>query len=114
MIYLKKFNESVDQLYVKLEGSQSDHIKGAIDIRKETLNMLHKWGIKYSKQLSNGHSERNKGSHNGEFYFVYFEKLDYLIELEDEWYLLHTGLAGYKCDQLDGLEQCLKDNFIRR
>jgi hypothetical protein len=32
-----------------------------------------------------------------------------IFKLRDDWYIVHSEITDYKCDQFDGLEQCLKD-----
>jgi hypothetical protein len=115
MKHLKLFeNHQEEPLYQLLGPYSREYFKNCIDIRPETLRELTKWGIKWSKTISGGHKVGNKGKKDGEFQYIFIagNSWDFIVEMEDEWYLVCFGKNVYKCDQLDGLQQFLLDKGI--
>jgi hypothetical protein len=100
------------------------HLKGCIDIQPITLHKLSMWGFKYTISMSLGYSNDNYGNNGGEFKFVYLKNTknndiledSYIIEADDGWFFVYLSLGRsrqtYRCDQLDGLYELLKNKGL--
>ncbi len=105
MKYLKKFESiSTNQYYYNI--SATDFLeyqeKGCVTISKSAVDIIRRYGIKGDLKSIGGCAP----------YFDIENKNNilYVIEIPDEYFIIRMrAFIFYKCDQLEGLEKCLKD-----
>lgn len=114
MKHLKHFES---KLYEPVGSMADDRIKNYVNISKKTLGILDEFGIKYNVSTSSGHYRK---SLNGkEFKFAYIGTsgtpsflADYIVECDDEWFLIGKSSDYYLIDGYDGLKQFIEDKMI--
>jgi hypothetical protein len=124
MKYLKRFFESSEKLYTSPEFSKYFNSRGSIrkNIKYDPFNnweldtlfdTLEEYGILDYKQA------KPFGALDNEWDTVEFynkdNKTTIIKRLIDDWYLVYDSGKSkicYECDQMDGLIDCLKDNYL--
>ena len=108
MNYLKKFNESKKEYYWAVDHDDVlEKQNNVIDISQEAINIINKFNIQGEIRIITGEEDI--------FHCPMFTpnnyKIRYIREYKDEWFIISIaslGLRYYLCDQLEGLERCLR------
>lgn len=117
MKYLKKFKESKEEYYVNFDTSKLEK-KEFINISDRSVYYIKEFlGVKFNYRLTSLYP----GISNVDKYIMIYEvsggneRLKYsIMELEDEYFIVHVYKGKlysntYKCDQIDGVLELLKD-----
>lgn len=108
MKYLKSFESSKERYYWEISYPEFDK-SDDIDISQEALDIIKKYNIigkvidtTFGLRTSSLDSKRN----------IFYTPIGIISESEDEWFkvsfVFNGNLKYYLCDQLEGLEECLK------
>lgn len=108
MKYLKSFESSKERYYWEISYPEFDK-SDDIDISQEALDIIKKYNIigkvidtTFGLRTSSLDSKRN----------IFYTPIGIISESEDEWFkvsfIFNGNLKYYLCDQLEGLEECLK------
>ena len=107
MKYIKLFENNKDGYEVITHDDfMRWPMKSMVSISERNINIISRILSKYIS-LSNINVNKNDLGYN---YFA-LEFGDYIFESDDEWFFLVINNRYYKCDQLDGLLNCLKNEF---
>ncbi len=108
MKYLKSFESSKERYYWEISYPEFDK-SDDIDISQEALDIIKKYNIigkviytTFGLRTSSLDFKRN----------IFYTPSGIISESEDEWFkvsfIFNGNLKYYLCDQLEGLEECLK------
>lgn len=108
MKYLKSFESSKERYYWEISYPEFDK-SDDIDISQEALDIIKKYNIigkviytTFGLRTSSLDYKRN----------IFYTPIGIISESEDEWFkvsfVFNGNLKYYLCDQLEGLEECLK------
>ena len=115
MKYLNKFNESMDDYYIKLPCTHFNHfnIVKRVDFSDQERNLIDNYLDKLPKEIEYQFLPPNSYTTSGfkskdkyPLYRIYINEKLYLIiwKLHDDYFLVRNiGWEEWRCDQIDGL-----------
>ena len=112
MKHLKTFESSDKEYYWEIEQWEYVQKRDStlVDISKEAINIANK------NQIFGKISELSTINKKYSNYFLMRDiksgiTYGYIVELEDEWFIVNDIIKFYLCDQLEGLDKCLHNIY---
>ncbi len=114
MRYLKKFESNVDPLYTHISYEEyKDLFLGIIEwTPKEMFNLNQVFPTFYTALYNNDTGLAMSISERTKMRMAFDKNRVVIRKLPDDYYLVIYKELCYRCDQFDGLIQCIKDKII--